>query len=189
MHRFRNSCIGFYISTNASGIIQEMTINNFLNTVKIVESEQAEKEKSWILNEINEIGQDKLLELVQRSIHARTKAYQPYSNYSVGVAILCTSGMMYDAPNTEVVTYSQTGHAEHNAINKAISEGEALNDKNFIEAVVVCHSDNSGSCGACRQEIAEHCKNAIIINVDPEGKPLTTTSLKTLLPFAFTPNL
>lgn len=164
-----------------------MTSEYFLNTVKVITPEQAEKERLWILNRVKEIGEDKLLKLTQRSIQARAKAYQPYSNYSVGVAILCTSGEMYDAPNTEVVSYSQTGHAEHNAINKAISEGEALKGRNFIEAMVVCHSGNSGSCGACRQEIAEHCDNAIIINVDPEGNPITTTSLETLLPFAFTP--
>lgn len=52
---------------------------------------------------------------------------------------------------------------------------------------MVCHSGDSESCGACRQEIAEHCDNALVINVDPEGNPLTVTSLQTLLPFAFTP--
>jgi cytidine deaminase len=159
----------------------------FLGTVKVVTPEQAEVERLWIVDRVMTIGEVKLTELASRAIQARAKAYQPYSNYSVGVAILCTSGVIYDAPNIEVVTYSQTGHAEHNAINKAISEGEGLKGRNFIEAMVVCHSGDSESCGACRQEIAEHCDNTIVINVDPEGNPLTTTSLETLLPFAFTP--
>ena len=159
----------------------------FLGSVKVITPEQAEAKRLWIIERVTEIGEEKLGELATRAIQARAKAYQPYSQYSVGVAILCTSGAIYDAPNTEVVTYSQTGHAEHNAINKAISEGEALKDRNFIEAVVVCHSGDSESCGACRQEIAEHCDNALVINVDLDGNPLTTTSLETLLPFAFTP--
>lgn len=159
----------------------------FLSSIKIITSDQAEAERQWIIEKVVEIGEDKLKELIERAIQARKNAYQPYSNYSVGVALLCSSGNMYDAPNTEVVTYSQTGHAEHNAINKAISEGEAHDGRNFIEAIIVCHSGDSSSCGACRQEIAEHCDNALIINVDPEGNVLGLTSLAVLLPYAFTP--
>lgn len=162
-------------------------MTKFAETIKIVTPEQAEFQRQWIIAKVNTIGEVKLTELATRAIQARANAYQPYSNYSVGVAVLCSSGAIYDAPNTEVVTYSQTGHAEHNAINKAISEGEARGARNFIEAVVVCHSGDSESCGACRQEIAEHCDNALVINVDPDGNPLTTTSLETLIPFAFTP--
>ena len=164
-----------------------MKRKTFLGAVKVVSPDSAEAERLWIVKRVTAIGEAKLAELTKRAIKARAKAYQPYSNYSVGVLILCTSGKIFDAPNTEVVTYSQTGHAEHNTINKAISESEALKGRDFIDAMVVCHSGDSGPCGACRQEIAEHCDNALIINVDPDGNPLTTTSLETLLPFAFTP--
>ncbi len=159
----------------------------FLNSVKVVTPEEAEKEKQWITQKLTALGDETLTKLVAKAIAARNVAYQPYSNYSVGVSVLCSSGNIYAAPNTEVVSYSQTGHAEHNAINKAISEGEAKNGRNFIEAVVVCHAGESESCGACRQEIAEHCDNTIVIGINPDGKPVTTTSLATLFPFAFTP--
>lgn len=161
--------------------------NKFLNSVKVVPQKDADEERRWIVEKVKSIGGEKLEALTKHAIRARANAYQPYSNYSVGVSVLCTSGNMYDAPNTEVVSYSQTGHAEHNAINKAISEGEAKNGRNFIEAIIVCQTSKTASCGACRQEIAEHCDNTIVINVDPKGNPLTTTSLRTLLPFAFTP--
>lgn len=162
-------------------------LEKFQSSISIVTPEQAETERQWIVEKVVEVGEDKLEELAKRAREARANAYIPYSGYSVGVSILCSSGAIYSAPNTEVVSYSQTGHAEHNAINKAISEGESRGGRNFIEAIVVCHSGNSSSCGACRQEIAEHCDNALIINIDPEGNPLTTTSLETLLPFAFSP--
>ncbi len=153
----------------------------------IITPAQAEAEKDWTLKKLYQIGEETLDKLIKKAIEARKLAYPPYSNYFVGVSILCTSGNIYAAPNTEVVSYSQTGHAEHNAINKAISEGEAKNGRNFIEAVVVCHPGDSESCGACRQEIAEHCENTIVIAVNPDGTPVRTTSLATLLPFAFTP--
>ena len=161
--------------------------SEFLSAVKTPSPEELQKEAEWVTQRIMEIGEERLASLAQKTIAVRGNAYQPYSNYAVGVAILCSSGEMYAAPNTEVVTYTQTGHAEHNAINKALSEGEAKEDRNFIEALVVCHSGNSEPCGACRQEIAEHCDNAVVINIDPEGKPLTATSLNVLLPYAFVP--
>ncbi|HUW21698.1 MAG TPA: cytidine deaminase [Candidatus Bathyarchaeia archaeon] len=141
----------------------------------------------WIASEIERIGEEKLLELIAAAVEVRSNAYVPYSGYPVGAAVLCSSGEIYAGANTEVVSYSQTGHAESNAINTAINEGEAGNGRQFVVALVVCHSGESAPCGACRQETVEHCDNALVIDVDPEGRPLAVTSLKILLPFSFTP--
>jgi len=149
--------------------------------------EEIEKERVWIQSEIERIGEERLRQLITKAVNVRLHAYIPYSGYAVGAAILTSSGKMFAAPNTEVVSYSQTGHAESNAINKAISEGESADNRRFIDALVVCHSGQSGPCGACRQEIVEHCDNTLIIDVDPDGNLLTVTSLKVLLPYAFTP--
>lgn len=132
------------------------------------------------------IGGEKLEELARAAVGARENAYMPYSEYGVGAAVLCSSGKVYAAPNTEMVTYSQTGHAEENAISKAISEGEGK-DRRLIEALVVCHSGESQPCGSCRQVIVEHCDNALVIDIDPDGNPVNITSLKILLLFAVTP--
>lgn len=161
--------------------------NEFLKTIKVPSSEEIENERLWVISEIERIGEEKLRELTAAAVRVRSRAYNPYSDYPVGAAILCSSGKIYSAPNTEVVTYSQTGHAEGNSINKAISEGEAENNRKFIVFLAVCHSGDSAPCGACRQEIVEHCDNALIIDVDPEGNPLITTSLKILFPYGFTP--
>ena len=162
--------------------------NELLNSLKVPSPSEVEKERTWIEEQIIEIGDDKLKELVEKAVEARVKAYKPYSDYPVGAAVLCNSGKIYSAPNTEVVTFTQTGHAEHNSINKAISEGEAESSRKFIKALAVSHSGGSESCGACRQEITEHCDNALVISVDQEGKPITVTSLKILLPYAFSPS-
>lgn len=162
--------------------------NEFLRSLRVPSPWEIEKERSWIEEQIIEIGVDRLKVLIEEAVRARARAYKPYSDYPVGAAILCNSGNIFSAPNTEVVTFTQTGHAEHNAINKAISEGEGANDRRFIKALVVSHSEGSESCGACRQEMLEHCENAVVISIDQEGKPIALTSLKILLPYAFSPS-
>ena len=142
--------------------------NEFLEAVKAPSPKEVEKERLRVKSEIERIGEEKLRELATAALGVRIRAYKPYSGYAVGAAVLCTSGKIYSAPNTEVVTYTQTGHAESNAINKAISEGEGEKGRKFIEALVVCHSGESAPCGSCRQEIAEHCDNALVIDVDPK---------------------
>jgi len=106
----------------------------------------------------------------------------------VGASILSTSGTIYASCNAEVVTYTETDHAERSAITKAISEGEIKKSgENFIEAVVVSHPGESGPCGGCRQRIAQHCENALVIDVDENGNVQAVTSLNTLFFYAFTP--
>lgn len=163
-------------------------LSKYTDAIKAPSQNEVDEERLWVQSEIARIGKAKLEELVTASIEARKSAYTPYSNYAVGAAVLCSSGKVYSAPNAEVVTFSQTGHAEGNAVSKAISEGEAKENRKFIEAIVVCHSGESGPCGSCRQIIAEHCDNALVIDIDPDGNPVTVTSLKILLPFAFTPS-
>ncbi len=162
--------------------------NEYFKAIKVPSPAEIEQERIWIQTRIEQIGDDKLHEIIDLARDVRGRAYKPYSNYAVGAAILCKSGKTYCACNTEVVTYTQTGHAESNAISKAISEGEAGENRDFIDALAVCHSGKSQPCGGCRQTIAEHCDNALIIDVDLEGRPLNITSLKILFPYAFVPS-
>jgi cytidine deaminase len=158
------------------------------NKIRLFSSDEISSETSWINNELEKLGTSIIKNLIQSVVKARKYAYIPYSEYAVGASVLCKSGKIYSACNTEVVTYSQTGHAESNSINKAITEGESKRNRKFIRALAVCGSGNSGPCGACRQEIIEHCDNAVIFVVDPKGTVVFLTSLKILLPMAFTPS-
>ena len=59
----------------------------------------------------------KLLNLAKK---ARKKAQTPYSNHWVGAAVLCENGKIYAGCNVERATFTQTTHAEQNAIKDVI---------------------------------------------------------------------
>jgi cytidine deaminase len=121
--------------------------------------------------------------LIDLANMARQRAYAPYSNYPVGAALRTKTGRLYTGVNIENAAYPQTMCAERVAIFKAVSEGE----KEFEVITVV--TDNGGSpCGGCRQVMAEFGLETIVILADGTGKLVKETTVKELLPDAFTPN-
>jgi len=120
--------------------------------------------------------------LVDLANTARQRAYAPYSNYPVGAALRTKTGRIFTGVNIENAAYPQTMCAERVAIFKAVSEGE----KEFEVISVV--TDNGGSpCGGCRQVLAEFGLDTIVLMADGSGKLLKETTVKELLPEAFTP--
>lgn len=114
---------------------------------------------------------------------ARQHAYSPYSNYPVGAALRTKTGRIFTGVNVENAAYPQTMCAERVAIFKAVSEGE----KEFEVISVV--TDNGGSpCGGCRQVLAEFGLDTMVLMADGNGKLLKETTVKELLPEAFTPD-
>src|SRR6187431_3624416 len=114
---------------------------------------------------------------------ARQRAYAPYSNYPVGAALRTKTGRIYTGVNVENAAYPQTMCAERVAIFKAISDGE----KEFEVISVV--TDNGGSpCGGCRQVMAEFALDTIVLMADGSGRIVKETTVKELLPEAFTPS-
>jgi cytidine deaminase len=114
---------------------------------------------------------------------ARQRAYAPYSNYPVGSSLRTKTGRIYTGVNVENAAYPQTMCAERVAIFKAVSEGE----KEFEVITVV--TDNGGSpCGGCRQVMAEFGLDTIVLMADGNGRIIKETTVKELLPEAFTPN-
>ena len=120
--------------------------------------------------------------LIDLANTARQRAYVPYSNYPVGSALRTKTGRIYTGVNVENAAYPQTMCAERVAIFKAISDGE----KEFEVISVV--TDNGGSpCGGCRQVMAEFALDMIVLMADGDGKLIKETTVKELLPEAFTP--
>lgn len=121
--------------------------------------------------------------LIERALTVRRWAYAPYSHYHVGAALLADSGKIYDGINVENAAYGSSICAERAALVKAVSEGERR-----FEAIAVV-TDNGGSpCGACRQMLAEFGLDLKTLLIDGEGKVLRETTLRELLPDAFTPD-
>jgi cytidine deaminase len=120
--------------------------------------------------------------LVDLANIARQRAYVPYSHYPVGAALRSSTGRIFTGVNVENAAYPQTMCAERVAMFKAVSEGE----KEFEVITVV--TDNAGSpCGGCRQVMAEFGLDTIVILADGTGRIVKETTVRELLPDAFTP--
>ena len=118
---------------------------------------------------------------------ARTRAYAPYSHFTVGAALLAESGEIYCGCNIENASFGATNCAERTAFFKAISEGE----REFEKIAIVGGkqedlSDLVAPCGVCRQVMAEFCdENFIVLLGNP--KNIREFKLNQILPLAFTP--
>jgi len=120
--------------------------------------------------------------LIEQANQARRHAYAPYSNYPVGAALRTKSGKAFTGVNVENAAYPTTMCAERTAVYKAVSEGE----REFEVIAVV--TDNGGSpCGSCRQVLAEFGLDTIVLIANGVGELLQETTVRELLPGAFTP--
>ena len=119
--------------------------------------------------------------LVRAARLAQKRAHAPYSNFSVGAAILSRSGKIYTGCNIESSSYSLTICAERTALFKAVSEGERE-----FEAIAIAASapEITPPCGACRQVLMDLAGNVDVIMARPRKGPIVV-SLKELLPRAF----
>jgi cytidine deaminase len=128
-------------------------------------------------------------ELIKEAFLARHKSYSPYSNFSVGAALLASNGRIYQGCNIESASYTPTNCAERTAFFKAVSEGvmtfEAIAIVGGKKGEVV---DYCAPCGVCRQVMMEFCdpKNfkVILAKSEEEYKEFT---LEEILPLGFGP--
>ncbi|NQV36394.1 MAG: cytidine deaminase [Candidatus Marinimicrobia bacterium] len=118
-------------------------------------------------------------ELVKTAQHMRKKAKAPYSNYTVGAALLTIDDEIFTGCNVESASYSLTCCAERVAIFKAISEGY-----HSFKAIAIATENGGSPCGACRQVLWEQCGDIPVFTVD-QNNQVKTTSTKVLLPNAF----
>ncbi len=120
--------------------------------------------------------------LIEAAVQARQWAYAPYSNYAVGAALLTASGRIYDGVNVENAAYPTTICAERVAVFKAVSEGERQ-----FDAIAVVTSNGGSPCGSCRQVLAEFGLDTVVLIATTAGTLVQETSVRDLLPGAFTP--
>jgi cytidine deaminase len=122
--------------------------------------------------------------LVAAALKARLRAVAPYSGFSVGAALLASSGRVYSGVNVESASYGLTCCAERVALFKALTEGERRFE---AMAVVASVADGAMPCGACRQLLAEYAPQAVVFIADSRRPGVVRKfSVKQLLPLAFT---
>ena len=128
------------------------------------------------------------LELCRLAANAMQKSYSPYSNYTVGAALLCADGTVYTGCNIENAAYTPTICAERTAIFKAVSDG-----KREFTAIAVAGGKNgviqngAPPCGVCRQVMAEFCGGDFEIFVVTGEESFEEYTLSQLLPESFGP--
>ena len=121
--------------------------------------------------------------LIEAARDAASRAYAPYSGFSVGAALLTRDGKVYTGCNIENSSYSATLCAERVAISKAISAGER-----DLQAIAVVGGNGSRitpPCGVCRQVMSEFCDPATFEIVLSDNGNVVSYTLAQLLPLAF----
>lgn len=127
-------------------------------------------------------GDDKMLFEAAEAV--RTKAYAPYSGFSVGAAILADDGNIYAGCNVENAAYPVGNCAEPSAIAAMIAGGGKRVAKIFVTGP---GATPVTPCGGCRQRIREFADATTpVICLGVDGDPLFTT-LGDLLPHSFGP--
>ena len=126
------------------------------------------------------ININKQNELIDAAMKVRGNAYAPYSNFQVAAALLCADGEIITGINMESSSYGLSVCAERNTIATAVAKGK----KDFI-AMAVISRNGVTPCGACRQVIFDICGDIDIILSDGNGNIQDTTTMKVLLPMAF----
>ena len=146
---------------------------------------------AFIFQDIDELSTvDK--NLMEAAIQAAKNAYAPYSEFSVGAALLMEDNSIITGNNQENAAYPSGMCAERVAIWKA---GSSYPNKKVKKIAISAFSSNKklnkpvGPCGACRQTLLEYEINQKevmeIFFMGEIGNVVKTNSIASLLPFSF----
>ena len=153
-------------------------------------------------------------DLIERACAARLNAQAPYSNYWVGCALVTKSGIIMEGCNVENVNWSETVHAEENAISSTVTKLGPFS----ISAMAVVGApakaevvwppnkesrlspiqnvgDVCPSCGHCLQCIVENCfgtdgkydPNVVLLGYSQQTGEVYRTTIGDALPMPFLP--
>jgi cytidine deaminase len=132
--------------------------------------------------------------LIAAAREAAANAWAPYSNFSVGAALLMSDGSLVTGANVENASYGLSLCAETVAVAKASAAGRmhevvavgivgGMTGKQGVEPIL--------PCGRCRQILNEAAqagrRDLAVYCSGLTGGPITEYTLSELLPHAFGP--
>ncbi|MBI4154434.1 cytidine deaminase [Candidatus Woesearchaeota archaeon] len=131
--------------------------------------------------------------LLDQAAKAMETAYNPYSRFFVGAALLSQDGTIITGSNVENASYGLTNCAERSAIFRA----NAMGIRAFYKIAIVGRGENydtegiTGPCGSCRQVIYESAQISemdleVILSTTKKDK-IAVHTISELLPLAFGP--
>ncbi len=125
-------------------------------------------------------------DLFRAALAARAKAYAPFSNFAVGVALRTASGAIFSGANIENQSFPEGWCAETTAIGHMIMAAKTDPDRVIVEVVVAGElSTPLTPCGGCRQRLAEFGRpDTVVHSANAEGIRASWT-LAELLPAGF----
>lgn len=136
-----------------------------------------------------------VVNLMEKAVDARQKAYAPYSRFKVGVALLLDNGKVVLGSNQENAAYPSGLCAERVAV---FYSGANHPGAKILKMAISAASETNPTtapippCGACRQSIAEYefkqNQPIEIFFMGETGNVYKSDSLKNLLPFTFDKN-
>lgn len=127
------------------------------------------------------VSADIIARLHREAKTAQRRAYAPYSEFPVGVAIYTDAGRIVTGCNVENASYPLSVCAERNAVASCVAE----NAGNPIVCVVVGPVKQPLTpCGACRQVLAEFNRDMLVICFGDEDDR-ADFYVKDLLPHGF----
>lgn len=139
----------------------------------------------------NDLGEEEKT-LLKHARLAVTRAYAPYSGFSVGAAVLLDNGKIIEGNNQENAAYPSGLCAERVALFSAASE---FNNNAVKMLAITCKSKDKvieepvSPCGGCRQVIAEYEEKfnqpIRIVMSGEKGKVYVCNGIVQLLPLLF----
>ena len=133
--------------------------------------------------------------LMSQAFEARSKAYAPYSKFTVGAAILLDNGIVVQGSNQENAAYPSGLCAERVAIYYA---GATYPNAKIVKMFITASPQDRDleepipPCGSCRQAIAEYefkqDTPIAIFFMGAKGDIYKSDSLKNILPLIFDKN-
>ncbi len=133
---------------------------------------------------MNPLKPDERRRMLEMAYEAMTRAYAPYSHFTVGACLRASNGRYYCGCNIENAAFTPTICAERNALFQAVYAGE----REFDGIAVACAGKNPAyPCGVCRQALSEFCHSDMPVLCGNGAHECVELTLEELLPYSFGP--